>query len=1768
MLSLCKQKRESLVSQFCECVRVLLGTDMVAAAREHVEEIRRKKFSIGGEQNPLTEDLHQAVKNLSAELYAKDVHFLMELIQNAEDNDYLEGVDPSLEFVITSEDITNTGAPATLLIFNNEKGFSSKNIDSICSVGRSTKKGNRKRGYIGEKGIGFKSVFLVSSQPYIFSNGYQIRFNEEPCPHCNLGYIVPEWVEENPTLSDIKKIYGSGTTLPTTTIVLPLKFDKVKPVKQQLSNVHPEVLLFLSKIKRLSVREHNNDPRLNTVSAIAITSETELVVRKNIDAESYTIHLSADEKGKEFEGECRYFMWRQKFPVRQENKVERRMEVEELVITLAFPFEERLHREMSSPGIYAFLPTEMFTNFPFIIQADFLLASSRETILLDNKWNQGILDCVPSAFINAFVSLVKNSENAPVSSLASMFRFIPIDSSSYQMLNVVKQSIKSKLLEENILPSESYTQQRIFHKPHEVGRLMPAFWTILEKAREQKVNLFHLSSHGKYILSSSFDRAEYDYILNFLGVELVNNEWYAKCIQSSKLVEGVSEDVYLELLLFVADNWKSKFDSTDMKYIQLIKYVDLYGDVSLCSIYESVHFNRDRVVFLSRHPNHISWLIDWNKELKCSANYFFWPKSTQEAIQFFSKRETVLEWLRDHVNVGAMSVYEYAVHLNNYLNSCQKLAIAFVHFLYHSLQKSFLSHQEVGDLCDSMPLVDNYGNLQRHRTRVLVPANGSKWVGLISSNPWTNEGYVELAEDYLLPGYFAGEYASGERLLEFLKTHVVASDIPYISPPNAAIPTVSSPLTKQNAFLLLDWIRNLKHREIYIPEKFLKCIKEGSWLKITTSGRPGYRPPSHSFMLSSSLGKILQNGSVLVDIPLLDLSFYGDELNEYKEELKKLGVMSEYGEACEFIGKHLMSFTEYSTLSCDQVLSVLNFIRFLREKFLPQDEFINSIKDKRWIRTCCGDRSPVEAVLFDEEWKTASQISSIPFIDLDYFGEEILSFREELKPLGVVIGFNDCYKLVVDHLKSPLSSTLTTEAILLILECMRRLGSSNKLVQALRGVKCFKTNLGYKPPGECFLFDPQWVCILQVFEGFALIDHDFHGSCIFSYRNELKQTGVKVDFEEAVKEFSDKFKLEASFMNKEIVLSFLSCHRQLKDSPFMFPPDLEKNIRDLKWLQTRCGDKSSPRDCILFGPDWHSVLPITIDLPFLDDSDNYYGKDIHLYKEELKSMGVVVEFKDGVKFVAAGLHFPLDTAQITDENVFSLLQCIRVLIQGVNYSFPDPFLKQNSRKWLKTTKGYRPPEKCLLFDPRWGSYLERTDGPFIDVDFYGSNITLYKDELKAIGVTLDVEDGCSLIARHLEFHVQFPTIVRIYTYLSLCNWENDSDLTKGIWIPYGNKKGEWVSPCECVLHDKDGLFSSQLKVLDKYYEKNLLNFFSRAFHVKRNPSVSDYCKLWEVWESSGRRLSHDDCLKFWGYILKHWGEKTEKTITEKLVKLPVASGSGAVLLFNKHDVFIADDLQLKDLFERFSAQSLFVWYPQPSKPSLPQMKLFDIYRKIGVGTISESVEKEESQTVDVAQLNQVNPKEKLITKYLVTLILGFLANPVMKMEAERRHEIIRGLLNTTFLEIVEPITVNYSLSLSSGEIVNARASRVICWDRESSKFFIQKFNRSRGYENQIEYATYFSEAISEGVLWENCDHIGALSELIKLAFLLEFNGKAVRFLMKSKNLQIYLEDEEFIASVFPSYWLDIYHGLLNVSVSFIFLVCFLVFLSYKALAND
>lgn len=158
-------------------------------------------------------------------------------------------------------------------------------------------------------GIGFKSVFLVSSQPHIFSNGYRVKFGEEPNPDCGIGYIVPEWVGvgEKPSSSDSHNVYGRHKNLPTTTIVLPLKPEEA--VKAQLSELHPELLLFLSKLKRLHVSKNGFDREKDEhVSVVSISNETDHVEWSDKEADSRVIRLSVKEKMCGSEETCNYFV--------------------------------------------------------------------------------------------------------------------------------------------------------------------------------------------------------------------------------------------------------------------------------------------------------------------------------------------------------------------------------------------------------------------------------------------------------------------------------------------------------------------------------------------------------------------------------------------------------------------------------------------------------------------------------------------------------------------------------------------------------------------------------------------------------------------------------------------------------------------------------------------------------------------------------------------------------------------------------------------------------------------------------------------------------------------------------------------------------------------------------------------------------------------------------------------------------------------------------------------------------------------------------------------------------------------------------------------------------------------------------------------------------------------------------------------------------------------------------------------------------------------
>ena len=95
-------------------------------------------------------------------------------------------------------------------------GFTESNIRALCDVGRTTKK--HTVGYIGQKGIGFKSVFKITDAPQIHSRGFHVAF--DLLQHSALGYVLPTWVQDS---QDVAMVSKMGSHQPATKVVLPFK---------------------------------------------------------------------------------------------------------------------------------------------------------------------------------------------------------------------------------------------------------------------------------------------------------------------------------------------------------------------------------------------------------------------------------------------------------------------------------------------------------------------------------------------------------------------------------------------------------------------------------------------------------------------------------------------------------------------------------------------------------------------------------------------------------------------------------------------------------------------------------------------------------------------------------------------------------------------------------------------------------------------------------------------------------------------------------------------------------------------------------------------------------------------------------------------------------------------------------------------------------------------------------------------------------------------------------------------------------------------------------------------------------------------------------------------------------------------------------------------------------------------------------------------------------------------------------------------------------
>lgn len=149
---------------------------------------------------------------------------------------------------------TESSDGKALRIDCNEVGFSAANIEAICSLGESSKidTSRTNAASIGEKGIGFKSVFDVASAVWIYSRFYSFKFvNEESAM---LGMIAPLWAE-----------FPDQTLRGYTSLFLRLNdsYDTSDLLKR-LKSLEPD-LLFLRNLMEVQVSISDRDKPWKTI---------------------------------------------------------------------------------------------------------------------------------------------------------------------------------------------------------------------------------------------------------------------------------------------------------------------------------------------------------------------------------------------------------------------------------------------------------------------------------------------------------------------------------------------------------------------------------------------------------------------------------------------------------------------------------------------------------------------------------------------------------------------------------------------------------------------------------------------------------------------------------------------------------------------------------------------------------------------------------------------------------------------------------------------------------------------------------------------------------------------------------------------------------------------------------------------------------------------------------------------------------------------------------------------------------------------------------------------------------------------------------------------------------------------------------------------------------------------------------------------------------------------------------------------------------------
>ena len=300
------------------------------------DEFFKKIIDIRTAQKNILGNQYKNIITLINQSGTKPQRFLMELLQNIDDANYLK--EPYVKISFQNN---------RLILNYNETGFTKENVAAITAIGDSTKQYLANENITGEKGIGFKSIFNVANTVEIHSNNYHFILSDEE-PTIPKRIKTKEVTDGTKMVIEVKNGYIDNS------------FD---------DNFLTYACLCLKQIKHL-----------------------------NINGKDLVIQESLNKRIIKYEDEHIYYKFVYQYKVdslsaRKERYDSDALAEENQKITYLIPLEEQ------DCYIYSTFPTLELMSVPVIVDANFKLNTSRESILEYNKWNTFTIEKIHDGFL-------------------------------------------------------------------------------------------------------------------------------------------------------------------------------------------------------------------------------------------------------------------------------------------------------------------------------------------------------------------------------------------------------------------------------------------------------------------------------------------------------------------------------------------------------------------------------------------------------------------------------------------------------------------------------------------------------------------------------------------------------------------------------------------------------------------------------------------------------------------------------------------------------------------------------------------------------------------------------------------------------------------------------------------------------------------------------------------------------------------------------------------------------------------------------------------------------------------------------------------------------------------------------------------------------------------------------------------------------------------------------------------------------------------------